>query len=74
MVKNPLANARVVGWIPGSESFLEKKWQPTPVFLTGKSHGQRSLAGDGPRRLKVLDLILLLSNNSISENGNSIFA
>ena len=21
------------------------KWQPTPVFLSGKSHGQRSLAG-----------------------------
>ena len=22
-----------------------KKWQPTPVFLPGKSQGQRSLAG-----------------------------
>ena len=22
-----------------------KKWQPTPVFLPGKFHGQRSLAG-----------------------------
>ena len=22
----------------------ERKWQPTPVFLPGKSHGQRSLA------------------------------
>ena len=22
-----------------------KKWQPTPVFLPGKSHGQRSMAG-----------------------------
>jgi len=22
-----------------------KKWQPTPVFLPGISHGQRSLAG-----------------------------
>ena len=21
-----------------------RKWQPTPVFLPGKSHGQRSLA------------------------------
>ena len=26
-----------------------KKWQPTPVFLPGKSHGQRSLAGWSPR-------------------------
>ena len=22
-----------------------RKWQPTPVFLPGKSHGQRSLVG-----------------------------
>ena len=25
-----------------------RKWQPTPVFLQGKSHGQRSLAGYSP--------------------------
>ena len=25
-----------------------RKWQPTPVFLPGKSHGQRSLAGCSP--------------------------
>ena len=24
---------------------LEKKWQPTPVFLPGESQGQRSLVG-----------------------------
>ena len=29
----------------GRESLLEKEIQPTPVFLPGKSHGQRSLAG-----------------------------
>ena len=23
----------------------KRKWQPTPVFLTGKSHGQRRLVG-----------------------------
>ena len=32
--------ARALIW----EESLEKKWQPTLVFLTGKSHGQRSLA------------------------------
>ena len=32
-----------VGKIPWS-----KKWQPTPVFLPVKSHGQRSLAGYSP--------------------------
>ena len=25
--------------------FLEKEWQPTPVFLPGESQGQRSLVG-----------------------------
>ena len=32
-----------VGKIPWS-----RKWQATPVFLPGKSHGQRSLAGYSP--------------------------
>jgi len=25
-----------------------RAWQPTPVFLPGKSHGQRNLAGYNP--------------------------
>ena len=25
-----------------------KKWQPTPIFLSGKPHGERSLAGYSP--------------------------
>ena len=29
----------------GQEDPLGKKWQSTPVFLPGKSHGQRSLVG-----------------------------
>ena len=29
--------------------FWRRKWQPTPVFLLGKSHGQRSLAGYNPQ-------------------------
>ena len=32
-----------VGKIP-----WRRKWQPTPVFLTGESHGQRSLEGYSP--------------------------
>jgi len=32
-----------VGKIP-----WKRKWQPTPVILPGKSHGQRSLAGYSP--------------------------
>ena len=29
----------------GQEDLPEEEMQPTPVFLPGKSHGQRSLAG-----------------------------
>ena len=29
----------------GQEDPWRKAWQPTPVFLPGESHGQRSLAG-----------------------------
>ena len=50
MVKNPLANAgdiRDVGSIPEKVPW-RRKWQPTPVFLPGESHGQRSLAGYHP--------------------------
>ena len=31
-----------------------RAWQPTPVFLPGESHGQRSLAGSGPLDHKEL--------------------
>ena len=30
------------------EIFTCREWQPTPVFLPGESHGQRSLAGYSP--------------------------
>ena len=33
-----------------------RKWQPTPVFLPGESHGQRSLAGYSPWGHKELDM------------------
>ena len=35
----------------------EKKWQPTPVFLPGESHGQRSLADYTPWGHKEWDTI-----------------
>ena len=44
VVKNLPASAGDAGLISGSEGPLERKWQPTPFFLPGKSHGQRSLA------------------------------
>ena len=33
-----------------------RQWQPIPVFLSGKSHGQRSLSGDNLWGQKKLDM------------------
>ena len=33
----------------------KRKWQPTPVLLPGKSHGQRSLVGYSHGVAKELD-------------------
>ena len=33
-----------------------RAWQPTPVFLSGESHGQRSLAGYSLWGCKELDM------------------
>ena len=51
MIKNLPDNAGDKGLTPGQRS----KWQPTPVFLPGKSHGQRSLAGYSPLGHKESD-------------------
>ena len=39
-----------------------RKWQPTPVFLAGISHGQRSLAGYSPWGHEELDTTELTTN------------
>ena len=45
-----------LGSIPGSGRFPQRKaWQPTPVFLPGESHGQRSLEGYSPQGHTELD-------------------
>ena len=33
-----------------------REWQPTPVYLPGAAHGQRSLAGYRPDGHKELDM------------------
>ena len=45
-----------VGKIPWS-----RKWQPTPVFLPGKFHGQRRLVGYSPWGCKESDTTEWLS-------------
>ena len=56
MVKNlPVmqeTHVRSMGW----EDSLEKETAPTPVFLPGEFHGQRSLAGYNPWGCKELDM------------------
>ena len=44
--KESACNAGDLGLIPGVRKIpWRRAWQPTPVFLPGESHGQRSLAG-----------------------------
>ena len=40
--------------MPGSGRFpWRREWQPTPVFLPGEFHGQRSLVGYSPLGCRV---------------------
>ena len=55
MVKNLPAMQETWVWSLGWEDPLEKKWQPTPIFLPGEFHGQRSLVGYSSWGLKELD-------------------
>ena len=59
VVKNLPANVgdtRDSGLIPGMGRGMipwRRKRQPTPVFLPGKSHGQKRLVGYSPRSCRV---------------------
>jgi len=49
-------NLLVIGFDPWIGKIpWRKEWQPNPVFLPGKSHGQRSLAGCSPWGCKESD-------------------
>ena len=67
LVKNLPANTgdiRDVGLIPGSGRFpWKRKWRPTPVFVPGESHGQRSLVGYNPWGCKESDMTDRLSTH-----------
>ena len=53
-----------VGKIPWS-----RKWQPTPVFLRGKFHGERSLAGYSPWGHEESDMSMhAQAKSSVMEN------
>ena len=52
----------LVGKIP-----WRRKWQPTPVFLPGEFHGQRSLAGYSPWGRKESDMTEQLTPDLLDE-------
>ena len=55
-VKASACSAGDLGSVPGLGRFpWRRKWQPTPVFLPGESHGGRSLAGYSPWGCKESD-------------------
>ena len=76
--KESACNAGDRGSIPGVRKFLwRRKWQSTPVFLPGKSHGGRSLVGCSPWGRQESDtterLHFHLSLSCIGEgNGNPL--
>ena len=60
-----------------SDNFRRRQWQPTPVLLPGKSHGQRSPVGCSPWGCEELDstewLHFHFSLSCIGEgNGNPL--
>ena len=57
MVKNLPVNARRPRFDPSVRKIpWRRKWQPTPVFLPGEFHGQRSLVGYTPWGRKESDM------------------
>ena len=58
----------------GQEEALEEEMAPTPVFLPGESHGQRSQAGYSPWSHKESDLTGQLSTNAPSYTSHRRFS
>ena len=48
LVKNLPARQEALVLFLSLKDHLEKRWVPTPVFLPGEFHGQRSLVGCSP--------------------------
>ena len=72
--KEPVCQCRTHGLDPWVEKIpWSRKWEPTPGFLPGKSHGQRSLVGYSPWGCKELDMtehvcVLVISTYFLQQN------
>ena len=69
VVKNLTASAG--DWRHGSDLWVRKilwrrKWQPTALCLSGKSHGSRSLMGYRPQGCKESDVTERLSAHTLA--------
>ena len=78
-LKSRLPREGLPWWLSGKESACQcrrhkfdpwvgkipwrRKWQPTPVFLSGKFHGQRSLVGYSPWSCKESYMTEQLNSN-----------
>ena len=58
---------RSLGW----EDPLEEEMATTPVFLPGKSHGQRSVAGYSPQGQKTQTQLSTHACRQQIKNGNN---
>ena len=56
------------GSIPGQKILWRRTQHPTPVFLPGESHGQRSLAGCSPWGRAESDMTEQLSNKLLQHS------
>ena len=56
-----------VGKIP-----WRRKWLPTPVFLSGESHGQKSLVGCSPWGCRESDTAEPLSTHAHTESDTTL--
>ena len=61
-------------WETQVQSLSKNPWkrerQPTPVFLPGEFHGQRSLAGYSPWGCKELDMTKQLTHTHTLRQGS----
>ena len=68
--KEPACQCKRHGFDPwGGKSPWRRKWQPTPVFLPGASHGQRRLAGYSPQGRQESDMnerLILITDKPVS--------
>ena len=74
--EEPTCQCRKHGFNPWVKKILwRRKWQPTPIFLPGKSYGQRSLAGYSPWGHKGVVHDLATNNNKIlQKRQESLYA